>query len=89
MLFYIKNNNLGVIMNFTFKRYLKEMIIKKWLLIAIAILVLVFMYFKKISGSFIVIILVFYLIIDFYLNYRSLKLFIKKYNLDELKKIGT
>ena len=87
MLFYIKNNNLGVIMNFTFKRYLKEMIIKKWLLIAITILVLVFMYFKKISGSFIVILLVFYLIIDFYLNYRSLKLFIKKYTIDELKKL--
>lgn len=70
-------------MNFTFKRYLKEMIIKKWLLIAIAILVLVFMYFKKISGSLICILFMFYLVIDFYLNYRSLKLFMKKYNLDE------
>ena len=76
-------------MNFTFKKYLKEMIIKKMLLLLIAILVLIFMYFKKISGSFIVILFTFYLIIDFYLDYRSLKLFIKKYNLDELKKIGT
>ena len=57
------------------------------LLLLIAILVLIFMYFKKISGSFIVILFTFYLIIDFYLDYRSLKLFIKKYNLDELKKL--
>ena len=70
MLFYIKNTSIGVIMNFTFKRYLKEIIIKKWLLIAIAILVLVFMYFKKISGNFIVILFTFYLIIYFYINYR-------------------